>query len=106
MIVGLGRFVLRLPGNASLKAKRSVVKSLLGRIQSRFGVSVAEVDAQDRHDAAVLGVAMVASNAKVCRATLDRVREFVLEHADAQVLSAQVWVERFDESGDDFDPYA
>lgn len=106
MIVGLGHFELRLAGNASLKGKRSVVKSLLGRIRARFPVSGSEIDAQDRHDRAVLGIALVASSAKVCRATLDQVRDYVLSHADAQVLVARVWVERFDEPAEDFDPYA
>ncbi len=48
MIVGVARITLTFPAAQSLKDKRSVIKSLLARLQNRFNVSAAEVAAQDR----------------------------------------------------------
>ena len=50
---------LHLQGIASLKAKRSIVKSLIGRLKSRFNISVSEVDDQDIKTSAVIGIAVV-----------------------------------------------
>ncbi|MGL4208798.1 MAG: DUF503 domain-containing protein, partial [Candidatus Adiutrix sp.] len=55
MHVGALEITLRLQGNDSLKGKRKVVKSLIGRVKSRFNVGAAEVDQQDTHELAVLG---------------------------------------------------
>ncbi|MCA1670269.1 MAG: DUF503 domain-containing protein [Thermomicrobia bacterium] len=56
MIVGVARITLELPGAHSLKEKRSVVKSLLARLQNRFNVSAVEVAAQDTLGIAVIGI--------------------------------------------------
>jgi len=59
MLVGLMTAQLHLQGIASLKAKRSIVKSLIGRLKSRFNISVSEVDDQDIKTSAVIGIAVV-----------------------------------------------
>jgi uncharacterized protein YlxP (DUF503 family) len=61
MIVGVSTLRLRIPGARSLKEKRSAVRPVVERIR-RIGASCAEVGAQDAHQAAVLGVAVVASD--------------------------------------------
>ena len=45
MFVGVLRFSLEIVGARSLKDKRSVVRSLKDRVQSRLRVSIAEVGA-------------------------------------------------------------
>ena len=47
VVVAVERFDLRIPGCASLKQKRHVLKTLDGRAAPAFAVSVAEVDHQD-----------------------------------------------------------
>jgi uncharacterized protein len=79
MIVGIARITLALPGAHSLKEKRSVVKSLLARLQNRFNVSAAEIEAQDTWGIAVIGIA--------CTSTSTR-------HADEMLASALHFVER------------
>ncbi|MCK4827557.1 DUF503 domain-containing protein, partial [bacterium] len=44
MIVGVLTTHLSMQGITSLKGKRSIVKSLIGRLKSRFNISIAEVD--------------------------------------------------------------
>ena len=48
MIIGLLTIQMHLHGIGSLKDKRRIVKSLIGRLKSRFNFSVSEVAAQDR----------------------------------------------------------
>ena len=79
MIVGVARITLELPGAHSLKEKRSVVKSLLARLQNRFNVSAAEVEAQDTWGIAVIGL--------TCTSTSGR-------HADEMLASALRFVEQ------------
>ncbi len=77
MIVGVMKAVLYIPGVHSLKEKRGVVKSVTGRIKSRFNVSVAEVERQDNKDSAVVGVAVVANETKFVNKQLDTVINFM-----------------------------
>jgi uncharacterized protein YlxP (DUF503 family) len=62
MNVGVSVIQLYLPGSHSLKAKRSVVKSLTARIHREFNVSCSEVEHHDVWQSAALGVAMVSND--------------------------------------------
>lgn len=72
-----GRWVLSLPGCRSLKAKRSVVRSLRDRMRARFSVSAAETDFQDDHGRAELSVALVTSDARLADSILERIDALV-----------------------------
>lgn len=61
MIVGVCTVELSLPGNHSLKEKRSVIKPLLAGLRREFNVSAAEVDDHDAWQTATLGLAVVSS---------------------------------------------
>lgn len=54
---------LSLGGVASLKEKRSIVKSVLARLSNQFNISVAEVDYHDVWQSAVIGLAAVGTDA-------------------------------------------
>lgn len=73
MHVGVLRLTFHLPEARSLKEKRYSVRSFKDRVKSRFDVSVAEVGAQDLHQRAVFGVAVVSSDAHVCDSVLAKV---------------------------------
>ena len=64
MIVGSLRVRLLLREARSLKDKRQVVQSIKDRLRNGFNVSVAEVEAQDNRQLAVLGLAMVGNEAQ------------------------------------------
>jgi hypothetical protein len=59
MVIGVCKVVLSIDDAFSLKEKRSVVKSLIGRIKSKYNVSVAEVDLNDTWKNAIIGIACV-----------------------------------------------
>jgi uncharacterized protein YlxP (DUF503 family) len=60
--VGVCTLKIHIPGSRSLKDKRSVVKSLLMRLQKQFNISVAEVDDHDLWQMATIGFACVSNH--------------------------------------------
>jgi len=60
VFVGIARFELRIPGCTSLKEKRSAIRGLTGLIKQKFNAAVAEVDLQDQHQRASIGVSVIA----------------------------------------------
>lgn len=75
--MGIMRLEIRLHGAGSLKEKRSVVRSLLGRLRNRFSVSAAEVDCQDIWQRAAIGVTMVAADRNQIETEFRRIEEFI-----------------------------
>jgi len=60
--VGVCKLKIHIPGSRSLKDKRSVVKSLVMRLQKQFNISVAEVDDHDLWQMATIGLACVSNH--------------------------------------------
>ena len=77
LAVGLVTIELRLPGTASLKGKRSVVKPLLARLRKEFNISVAEVDGQDNWQRSVIAATCVSASADYAHGLLTRVAKHV-----------------------------
>jgi uncharacterized protein YlxP (DUF503 family) len=86
MVVASQTWQLALPGCASLKEKRSVVRSLKDRLQSRFHVSVAETGHQDVLTRAELSVALVATDRKFAESVLDKIDHMVQQNGRALVV--------------------
>ena len=88
------RLTLRIPQSTSLKSKRSVVRHLVERSRSRFGVSASEVGEHDRWQLAVLGFAVVAPSAQRATEVLDATERFVWSHPEVEVVDAtRHWVD-------------
>jgi len=90
MRVATLKLTFDIPWANSLKDKRMVVKSLTTKLRDKFGVSAAEVEQQDVHRTAVLGVACVGS----CAATLDSVLNHILNWLDSNCQALLTHVER------------
>ena len=88
MHVGVMEVTLRLEGNASLKGKRKVVKSIMGRVKARFNVAVSEVGSQDVYETAVLGFAVCGPDQRILNAVLDNVLDFIEDNVDAEVADS------------------
>jgi len=93
MIVGVMTAQLSLQGITSLKGKRSIVKSLIGRLKSRFNISIAEVDHQDSKSIAVLGVAVVSNDSRFIDQQFDAIVSFMRN--DGRFYLGQVERETF-----------
>jgi uncharacterized protein len=86
MHVGIARVTLHLAGNGSLKGKRMVVKSVAQRVRNRFNVAVAEIDTQDAHQVATLGIVCLSDDPRHSNEMLSKVIDFIeSERLDAEV---------------------
>lgn len=84
---------LRILDARSLKDKRGVVKPVVEGARRRFGISAAEVGAQDSWQRARLGFAVVASSARQAEQVIDDVDRFVWSHPGVEVVSAErLWL--------------
>ena len=91
MFVGLLTMDIHVPGAASLKDKRSVVKGLKDRIRARFNVSVCESsETSDLWQRALIGVASVSSEKSHAGEALDKVAELVRSNPDLDILDYTV----------------
>ncbi len=91
MVIGACTLELYIPGNGSLKGKRQVIKSLMVRLRKEFNVSVAEVDAQDVWQSAVIGVVCVSSDRGYAHGLLTRVAHWVEEsRLDCDLVDYQI----------------
>ncbi len=77
MLVGVMQVHMHMSGLGSLKDKRSIVKGLIGRLQSRFNVSVSEVEHQDSKMITVIGLAVVSNDARFIDQQLDAILNFM-----------------------------
>ncbi len=77
MQVGVMTARMYMQGVGSLKEKRHIVKSVIGRLRSRFNVSVSEVERQDSKTSAVLGIAVVSNERAFVDQQLDAVLNFM-----------------------------
>ena len=77
MNVGVARVSLRIPENMDLKGKRQVLKSIIGRVKSRFDVAVAEVDNNDSWQIAAIGICCISNNKRHSNEVLSKVVRFI-----------------------------
>ncbi len=77
MIVGVMKAQLHTQGVTSLKQKRSIVKSVIGRLKSRFNASVAEVDHQDSKSSAIIAISMVSNETQFINQQFDKIINFM-----------------------------
>jgi len=89
-LVALGRFDLRIPGVASLKEKRHVVKTLTASLRQRFNVSVAEVDHQDLWQRATIGVSAVAAEGYHLKRVMHEVERHVERWREVEIIDVDV----------------
>ena len=90
MLTGTLRVRLLLREARSLKDKRQVVQSIKTRVRNGFNVSVAEVEAQENRQVAVLGFAMVGNEASHLRAGLNEIVQALRAHPVAEFLDFEM----------------
>ena len=93
MIVGVLTANLSMQGITSLKGKRSIVKSLIGRLKSRFNISISEVDHQDSKTSAVIGISIVSNEAHFIDQQFDAIVNFMRN--DGRFYLSQIEREKF-----------
>jgi len=86
MVVAVARIALSLPGVSSLKQKRSIVRRVIDRTSHQFNAAVAEVEDQDSHRRAVIGMAVISSESKHANSMIDSVVEYAITTGASPVL--------------------
>ncbi len=89
-VAGMARWVLHLPGCHSLKEKRKIVVGLRDRLQSRYRVSVAETDFQDKWQMAEVCAVLVSSDHAFAHKLMDRLQRQVDSEMRVQVVEREV----------------
>jgi uncharacterized protein YlxP (DUF503 family) len=97
MYVGSLNIDLLLGDVRSLKQKRSVVRPIVAELQRRYAVAAAEVDHLDLHRRAVIGVAVVAADARHCIDVLDACERLVAARPEIELLSARQQLHKEDD---------
>jgi uncharacterized protein YlxP (DUF503 family) len=92
MNVGSLKVRLLIRESRTLKDKRQVVKSIKDRLRNAFNVSVAEVDALDNRQVAVLGFAMVCNEAQPIHNTFEQILGALRGHPVAEFLDYEMEV--------------
>ena len=90
MVVGICRIELMVPGCNSLKDRRQVVKSLVGHLQSKFHVSVAEVDDPQVWRRANVGIAVVGSENAFVNRVLDKMVDAVRGDPRVEIVDYEI----------------
>lgn len=76
----------------SLKEKRMIVKSVLGKVKNKFNVSTAEVDAQDIHQTIVIGIAAIVAHQSQADSMMDDIISFIEMNTEAEILEYETEV--------------
>jgi uncharacterized protein YlxP (DUF503 family) len=91
MIIGSCIVDLHLPGNGSLKGKRSILKPLLLRLRKEFNLATSEVDYHDVWQSARIGLVSVSNDAgQVHRVLEQAVRRIESWRPDLNVVDWQI----------------
>ncbi|MFH0824809.1 MAG: DUF503 domain-containing protein [Pseudomonadota bacterium] len=90
MVVGVGVIVLMVHDSSSLKAKRKIVKSILGRVRGKYDLSIAEVADQDKWQKCTLGFAVVSNEGGHAHTMLESVIDYVENLYLAEVVDSNI----------------
>lgn len=86
MVVGLCKLKLYAPWVHSLKEKRMIVRSLVGKVRSKFTISISEVEALDMHQTVILGLSIVTNETQIADTLLNQVISYIQENTEAELL--------------------
>lgn len=84
---------LFIPAAGSLKEKRHVVKSVIGRIRAKVNASVAETGQQEVWQRAEIGVALISGDKSLLDKEINLIRKIADDCQEAEVahFSVEYW---------------
>jgi uncharacterized protein len=90
MVVGVGVIELMIHDSGSLKAKRQIVKSVLGKVRSKFHLSIAEVDNHDKWQRCTIGYAVVTNEKGHAHTMLEGIVRYVESLHLAEIVDSRI----------------
>ncbi|HEU4565556.1 MAG TPA: DUF503 domain-containing protein [Gemmatimonadaceae bacterium] len=88
MVIGVVSWDLHVTGAASLKDKRSVIKSMKDRLHNEFNVSVAETASHDTWQRAELTACVVAADRRHAESVIAAVDRFVAASPFCRIIDS------------------
>ena len=93
MVIGACNVELYLPGNGSLKGKRSILKPILARLRREFNLASAEVGYNDVWQSAEIAFVTVANDPGRVHSVLERAVHWIeTHHPEVQVVDWDIEV--------------
>lgn len=80
---------LRAPYAHSLKEKRMIVKSIIGKLQNKFNISIREVENQDLHQRISIGIVKIDLSSKDSDQSKEKIINFIEENCDAEIIDIE-----------------
>ena len=90
MIIGSCTLKLMIFESNSLKDKRHIIKSIIGKIQSRFNVSIAEIDLNDSWQTSIIGFACVSNDGKHANQMVSNVMKFIDNDTRVEIIDYDI----------------
>lgn len=90
MVVGIGTITFRLHDCHSLKGKRRIVKKIVAQLRNNFNASVAEVDANDVYQKAIIGFAMAGNQVPVINSKMDKLVNMAEDLRLAEIIDSEM----------------
>jgi len=90
MIVGICSIKLMLYESNSLKDKRHIIKSVMGRIKSRFNVSIAEVGLNDSWKTSIIGFSCVTNDTGHANKTISKILNFIDGDSRVEIIDYNI----------------
>lgn len=90
VIIGTCTLKLLIYESNSLKDKRHVIKSIIGKIQSRFNVSIAELDLNDSWQTSIIGFACVTNDTSHANQVITNVIKFIDGDSRVEIVNYNI----------------
>ena len=90
MIIGSCSLKINIFESNSLKDKRHIIKSIIGKLQSRFNISIAEVDLNDSWQSSVIGFACVSNDSKHINQVISNVINFIDNDSRVEIVDVNI----------------
>ncbi|HAX72770.1 MAG TPA: DUF503 domain-containing protein [Firmicutes bacterium] len=89
MVVGSAKLTLKASWVRSLKEKRMIVKSIIGKTRNTFNVSMNEVEEMDTHQTIVIGLSCTSNSNATVNSTLDQILNYIESNFETELRDVE-----------------
>lgn len=89
MVVGTLKIEFHVHDNRSLKGKRKIVKSMVGKVKHRFNVAIAEIGSNDKWQKIELGISTIGNDRRHVDSSLTNVLAFLESLYLAEIIDSK-----------------
>jgi len=90
VVVGVCQVDLLIPGNASLKGKRKVLRKIIDRVKNRYNISISEIGDNDLWQRSQLGLSVVGNDSRHINSSLDKIINFIDGMNVAEIIRSEI----------------